>query len=89
MMADIVRAVQNNSGRFLSQDDVGWLVVSDEVARQKVGHTFRTLRSTKNKKSEACKLKSKDALVHHIPIPDGHPAEKRFRFDTSTPPQWF
>ena len=41
---DIVKTVKSTGGRFLqrSQDEGGWVEVSDDVAREKVSCGFRT-----------------------------------------------
>jgi hypothetical protein len=44
----IVKAIQKESGRFLSQNPDGWWIeVSDNQAVQKVSNIFRTERSTR------------------------------------------
>jgi hypothetical protein len=40
----IVEKIQSQGGRFLKQEDEGWLEISDEDARVKVSHTFRNHR---------------------------------------------
>lgn len=40
----IVQTMKNEGGRFLKQDDMGWIEIDDEVARYKVSHTFRNHR---------------------------------------------
>ena len=40
----IVNRIKNEGGRFLRQDEVDWVVVSDSLARTRVGHGFRNLR---------------------------------------------
>jgi hypothetical protein len=41
-----VDQVHEYSGRFLKQEGAGWIVVDDNIAREKVSHAFRTRRST-------------------------------------------
>ena len=45
---EIVQMIKNENGRFLKTsyegDQRGWVEVSDEVAREKVSHGFRTKR---------------------------------------------
>jgi hypothetical protein len=43
VISDIVEQVQNNgTARFVKLDkDLGWVVISDEKAREKVGHALR------------------------------------------------
>ena len=38
------------SGRFIKEENVGWIEVSDDVARQKVSHGFRDLRQAERRK---------------------------------------
>ena len=44
--SEIVQMIKNENGRFLKTsyegDQRGWVEVSDEVAREKVSHGFRT-----------------------------------------------
>lgn len=40
----IVQKMKDGGGRFLKQDDVGWIEIDDEAARYKVSHTFRNHR---------------------------------------------
>lgn len=40
----IVKKMQDSGGRFLKQDDVGWVEIDDDAARYKVSHTFRNHR---------------------------------------------
>ena len=42
----ILRLIKDSSGRFLKQGDCGWTQVEDEMARKKISHAFRNLRST-------------------------------------------
>jgi hypothetical protein len=41
---EIVGVVQSRKGRFLQNDEVGWVEVDDVVARQKVSSCFRSFR---------------------------------------------
>jgi hypothetical protein len=41
---EIVQLVKDSTGRFLKDDEAGWIEVEDDVARLKVSHAFRTLR---------------------------------------------
>lgn len=41
---EIVKKIQSQGGRFLKQDNAGWMVIDDEAARYKVSHTFRNHR---------------------------------------------
>lgn len=43
---EIVRRVKDSSGRFLKEKDGKWLEVDNNTAREKVAHTFRTLRKS-------------------------------------------
>ena len=40
----IVNLVKDSSGRFLKDNGDGWIEVDDKRARDKVSHSFRTLR---------------------------------------------
>lgn len=40
----IVQKMKEEGGRFLKQDDVGWIEIDDDAARYKVSHTFRNHR---------------------------------------------
>lgn len=40
----IVNKIHSRGGRFLKQDDGGWLEIPNEAARSKVSHTFRNHR---------------------------------------------
>ncbi len=40
----IVHKMKDAGGRFLKQDDVGWIEIDDDAARYKVSHTFRNHR---------------------------------------------
>jgi hypothetical protein len=42
LSAEIVKMVQKVSGRFLSKESGVWIEVSDDIARDKVSHMFRT-----------------------------------------------
>jgi hypothetical protein len=44
---EIVQLVKDSTGRFLKDDEAGWIEVEDDVARLKVSHAFRTLRGIK------------------------------------------
>jgi hypothetical protein len=44
---EIVQLVKDSTGRFLKDDEAGWIEVEDDVARLKVSHAFRTLRGNK------------------------------------------
>ncbi len=48
---EIVKRIKKKSGRFLKEDDAGWVEVDDETATKKVSHCFRTLRGLKNANS--------------------------------------
>ena len=41
MSADFVQRVQANGGNFLEQDDKGWYIIDDTVARGKVSQALR------------------------------------------------
>jgi hypothetical protein len=43
---EVVRIIKEPSGRFLKEDSAGWAEVEDGVARFKVSHAFRSMRST-------------------------------------------
>lgn len=45
-----VLGIIKQSGRFIKEEDVGWVEVTDEVARLKVSHVFRDLRKGSKKK---------------------------------------
>ena len=54
----IVDTIKQGNGRFLRQDETGWIVISDTVARTRVGHNFRNRRIKRikqNKKNAAGK----------------------------------
>ncbi|KAG7355082.1 hypothetical protein IV203_004438 [Nitzschia inconspicua] len=40
----IVDKIHEQGGRFLKQDDAGWVEIDDEAARTKISHTFRNHR---------------------------------------------
>jgi hypothetical protein len=40
---EVIAAVSSSSGRFLKEDESGWVEVDHEVARLKVSHIFRDL----------------------------------------------
>jgi hypothetical protein len=40
----IVQKMKEDGGRFLKQDDAGWVEIDDDSARYKVSHTFRNHR---------------------------------------------
>jgi hypothetical protein len=42
----IVEKVKEYAGRFLKDDGAGWVIASEKVARAKVAHSFRDLRSS-------------------------------------------
>ena len=41
---EIMALIRSRGGRFLKQNEAGWVAVEDEVAIDKVSHMFRTLR---------------------------------------------
>jgi hypothetical protein len=43
---EVVRKIKETSGRFLKEDSAGWAEVGDGVARFKVSHAFRSMRTT-------------------------------------------
>mmetsp|Transcript_12151 Transcript_12151/g.19181 ORF Transcript_12151/g.19181 Transcript_12151/m.19181 type:complete len:606 (-) Transcript_12151:24-1841(-) len=60
---DVVKTIRDLGGRFLKNNKGVWVQVDDKVARQKVGHSFRALRSSAAKpKQEAGKPKTRDGL---------------------------
>ena len=64
----IVRMIKESNGRFSKQDDdgTGWVVVSDEIAREKVAHAFRNRRKVKNGGSKAAKAPKRGDSVLSI-----------------------
>jgi hypothetical protein len=42
---DIMKVIHDLGGRFLKYEGGVWIHVDDEVARQKIAHSFRALRS--------------------------------------------
>ena len=48
----IVNAIKKYSGRFLKDDETGWVEVDDVVARSKVSHLFRSKRRSRTKSFE-------------------------------------
>ena len=42
----IVELVKESKGRFMKDDGAGWVEVDDNLAREKVSHSFRSLRSS-------------------------------------------
>ena len=55
-------------GRFLKQDEGGWVEISDDQARLKVSHTFRNHRIAERaslKKLNAAKEKQTSGKKHH------------------------
>jgi hypothetical protein len=54
----VVEIVKNFNGRFLKQDQAGWVVVPSDVARDKCSHAFRNLRLASTKLKEE-KMKDK------------------------------
>ena len=58
----IVKIIHESNGRFLKQEDGGWEEVADDVARDKISHFFRKLRSTMAK-TDASMVKPKDLRV--------------------------
>jgi len=47
----IVNLVKDSSGRFLKDNGDGWVEVEDKRSRDKVSHSFRTLRYANSSKS--------------------------------------
>jgi len=47
----IVEKIKNTGGRFMKQDEIGWVEIDDEAARYKVSHTFRNHRIAERKKN--------------------------------------
>ena len=41
----ILQKIRESGGRFLTQGDDGWTEVDDDLARNKIGHAFRNLRT--------------------------------------------
>jgi hypothetical protein len=66
---EIVRMIQGKNGRFLKRDDsgMGWIVVDDKSAREKVSHGFRTKKSRAGVVEENVSLsdESLSALLDH------------------------
>ena len=48
----IVNAIKEGNGRFLRQDENGWVVITDNVARTRVGHNFRNRRIKRTKQTK-------------------------------------
>jgi hypothetical protein len=71
----VVRIIHESGGRFLKPSKYGWEEASDEVARAKIGHFFRRLRSDSNQECEtkADKRKSGGAET------EGDDGKKRVR----------
>ena len=60
--AEIVNAIKERGGRFLKRGSVGWSVVDDGSARDKVANAFRD----KRKKSHVIKQNSKGTKLHAL-----------------------
>lgn len=62
---EIVRMIQGKNGRFLKRDDsgMGWIVVDDKSAREKVSHGFRTKKSRADVVEEHVSDESLSALL--------------------------
>ena len=45
---EVLVLIKDRSGRFLKDDGIGWVEVSDEAAVKKISHAFRTIRGLKN-----------------------------------------
>ena len=46
LTSEIVQVVKGYGGRFLKQENGGWIEIDDESARDKVSHSFRNLRQS-------------------------------------------
>ena len=46
LTSEIVQVVKGYGGRFLKQENGGWIEIDDEAARDKVSHSFRNLRQS-------------------------------------------
>lgn len=42
----ILKEIKDSGGRFLKQVELGWIQVCDAMARKKISHAFRNLRSS-------------------------------------------
>jgi predicted nucleic acid-binding protein len=42
----ILKEIKDSGGRFLKQVELGWIEVGDVMARKKISHAFRNLRSS-------------------------------------------
>eukprot|EP00934_Nitzschia_sp_Nitz4_P005223 Nitzschia sp. Nitz4//scaffold37_size175936//85170//86912//NITZ4_002048-RA/size175936-processed-gene-0.223-mRNA-1//-1//CDS//3329549794//5213//frame0 len=48
LTCEVIGLIRTSGGRFLKDDSkCGWVIVTEEVARQKVAHVFRSLRESK------------------------------------------
>eukprot|EP00536_Pseudo-nitzschia_multiseries_P011634 jgi/Psemu1/326533/estExt_fgenesh1_pg.C_4070001 len=63
---EIVKTIHAKGGRFLKQDDAGWSIISDEVAKSKVSHTFRNHRiAARTAYRKAVEMASKNLDLNH------------------------
>lgn len=84
----IVDTIQELGGRFLKQDEAGWVEIDDEAARTKVSHTFRNHRI-------AARTAVKKAAAADSPVLDGRSkgnkgigamaGDQRMRSDADSP----
>ena len=69
---EIVSAIKERGGRFLKRGSVGWSVVDDASARDKVANAFRD----KRKKSQLIKQNSKCTKLHALEDEETKNSEK-------------
>jgi hypothetical protein len=59
---EIVQQIKDAEGRFLKQDNTGWVEIDDAAARYKVSHTFRNHRiSIKSNQQKTTQAKTRNA----------------------------
>jgi hypothetical protein len=70
----IVQKMKDDGGRFLKQDEYGWMEIDDDAARYKVSHTFRNHRiaaRTQEKKGTVKGKGDENAADHRRKHEDG------------------
>ena len=70
----IVKKMKDDGGRFLKQDECGWIEIDDDAARYKVSHTFRNHRiaaRTQEKKGTGKGKEDENAADHRRKHEDG------------------
>jgi hypothetical protein len=58
----ILKEIKDSGGRFLKQVELGWTQVGDVMARKKISHAFRNLRSSSSSAS-FCSFKRRAASL--------------------------